>query len=132
MTTLQICRTSTKVLQRRIKQHSSAAEYIPCSAHTLNLIGNSATKCCLEAKKFFDLIKNIYVFLSGSTHRWAVLENCFENRSHLKLKKLSTTRWPSRHDALRTLKNGFVGIKKALSNLSIDPSQKNKCANRSE
>lgn len=111
-------------LQSRIKQRSSSAHYIPCSSHSLNLIGNYAAESCLDSKNFFDLVENIYVFLSGSTHRWAVLQNCFESKPHLTVKRLSSTRWSSRHDAVRSLKNGSFEIKKALTILSEDPSQK--------
>ena len=33
-------------LQARIKEHNELAEYIPCSAHSLNLVGVTAAEAC--------------------------------------------------------------------------------------
>ena len=49
-------------LQARIKQLNEFAEYVPCFAHSLNLVGNCAAECCEEASIFFAFVKNIYTF----------------------------------------------------------------------
>lgn len=36
-------------LQARIKNKNPNADFIPCSAHSLNLVGACAAECCLEA-----------------------------------------------------------------------------------
>ena len=61
-------------LQARIKSKSPTAEYIPCSNHSLNLVGNAAAESCTSAVTFFDFVQNLYVWFSVSTHRWAILE----------------------------------------------------------
>lgn len=51
-----------KGLQGRIKAQNSYAEYTPCAAHRLNLIGVHSAESCSEAIEFFDLIECLYTF----------------------------------------------------------------------
>ena len=46
--------------------------FIPCAAHSLNLIGEAAATCCGEAVAFFDLLQELYDFFSPTT-RWEEL-----------------------------------------------------------
>lgn len=65
-------------LQTRIRDQNKYAIYIPCTGHSLNLVGNSAAeKSCLIATKYFMLLQKLYTFLSGSTKRWKVVTDCF-------------------------------------------------------
>ena len=41
-------------LQARIKSVNQSALYVPCAAHSLNLVGNNAAQCCLEVVSFLD------------------------------------------------------------------------------
>ena len=54
-------------LEAKIKIHSPSAVFIPCAAHSLNLIGNAASESCSKAIHFFDFIQNLFVFFSSST-----------------------------------------------------------------
>jgi len=56
-------------LQARIKKSSPHAQFVPCSTHSLNLVGINAASCCQNAVHFFDLLQKLYVFFSPSTHR---------------------------------------------------------------
>ena len=47
-------------LQARIREINPLAVYVPCAAHSLNLVGVHAVECCPEATKFF-VIYNIYI-----------------------------------------------------------------------
>lgn len=40
-------------LQSLIKSHNLLAEFIPCSAHSLNLKATHAANCCLQVIKLF-------------------------------------------------------------------------------
>jgi len=84
-------------LQARIREIAPLADFIPCSAHSLNLIGSYAASCCKEANSFFCFIQNVYTFFSASTHRWDLL------KINLTLKNLSETRWSARYDACKAL-----------------------------
>lgn len=65
-------------LQARIKEINMYAEYIPCLAHSLNLVAKCAAECCTEASSFFNFVDNLYTFFSASTHRWGLLTNALK------------------------------------------------------
>uniref|UniRef100_H2ZUC8 HAT C-terminal dimerisation domain-containing protein n=1 Tax=Latimeria chalumnae TaxID=7897 RepID=H2ZUC8_LATCH len=52
-----------------IQSYIKKTEYILCSAHSLNLVGNTATSCCTDAISFFGIVQKLYNFLSSSTYR---------------------------------------------------------------
>ncbi|XP_033221187.1 zinc finger MYM-type protein 1-like [Belonocnema kinseyi] len=79
-------------LQARIKLLNELAEWNPCSGHSLNLIEVHAVGSCSEASNFFAIVQAVYNFFSASTHRWAILKRCAQEKC-LTLKSLSTTRW---------------------------------------
>ena len=56
-------------MQAIIRQHCEMAHYVPCAAHSLNLVGQSAADCCLAAVAFFNFLQGLYSFFSASTHR---------------------------------------------------------------
>nr|XP_042913733.1 zinc finger MYM-type protein 1-like [Parasteatoda tepidariorum] len=93
-------------LQGRIKEISPTAEYIPGSAHSLNLVGVAAIESCELAISFFGLIQSIYNFFSASTHRWAILSEKLKNK--LTVKSLSITRWSAdAAEATKSLQEGY-------------------------
>lgn len=116
-------------LQARIKEHSPTALYVPCSSHSLNLVGNSAAECCQGAIQYFDFVQKIYTFFSGSTHRWQVLTQLLESKSEgikkrKTVKKICDTRWSARADAVVALKESYNDIKNALLKISEDSGEK--------
>lgn len=56
-------------LQTRKKEINPLAEYVPCSAHSLNLVGNFAAECCSSVVHFFPVVQSLYNFFSASTRR---------------------------------------------------------------
>lgn len=53
--------------------------YIPCTVHSLNLMGKCAADGCDAAASSFDFLKDLHVFFSACTARWRVLkQNCDE------------------------------------------------------
>lgn len=109
-------------LQKRINDKSELALFIPCAGHSLNLVGNSAAGCCLQAIIFFDFVQCLYNFFSASTHRWQVLLS-FVGKGKKIVKQLSGTRWSARADAVTCLHESYDEIKKALESLIMDRSQ---------
>jgi len=103
-------------LQARIKEINPLAEYIPCSAHSLILIGTYAASCCKNACNFFNLLQSIYTFFSTSTSRWEILS--------ASVKELSTIRWSAREDACRSLNNNWDRIISALKEIKNNDKQK--------
>ena len=102
--------------------------FVPCSAHSLNLVVNDSAKCCMEATAFFDLVQRIYVYFSASTRRWEVL---LRHVTHLTVKPLSDTRWESRVDALKPLRYQLGNVYDALIEISEDNTSSGSSANSS-
>ena len=59
------------------------AVYIPCMAHSLNLVCNCAADSCPGAVALFRLIEKLYCCFAASTYRWSKL------RDYLKIFKLN-------------------------------------------
>ena len=104
-------------MQNRIRTIDPRAFFVPCASHTVNLVVNDSVHCSLDAVKFFDIVQNLYVFVSSSTNRWTIYK---KNVPNLTLKPLSETRWESRIDALKPLKNNLGDIYEALIEISED------------
>lgn len=110
-------------VQRKILDINPRAFYVPCNAHTLNLVVNDAAKCCIEAVNFFGIVQSIYAFFAGSTQRWDVLLKHLPSQS-LTVKPLSETRWEARVAALRVLRYELGPVYDALVSLAGDTNLK--------
>ncbi|XP_038156371.1 zinc finger MYM-type protein 1-like [Cyprinodon tularosa] len=110
-------------LQAHLKKSNPLIHYIPCAAHSLNLVGvNSIDRCGNEVSKYFDLIQSIYNFTTASTHRW---DRVFGNSNiDLTLKALSNTRWSCRAESTKALWQNYSKIKAALQVISTDDTEK--------
>lgn len=100
-------------VQARIHEINPLASFIPCAAHSLNLVGQHAASSFLAGKLILGQIQNLFTFFSASTSRWATL------KKHVKksLKGQSTTRWAARAIAVSTLLDEFKGVIIALEEL---------------
>lgn len=107
-------------VQARLKRVNKLVEFVPCSAHSLNLVGTCAAECCVHAVSFFGMVQALFNFFSASTHRWAILSACIDG---IVPKSLSTTRWSARADATRALRHNYSGILSALQQLANDKDQ---------
>ena len=76
-------------LQARISEVNPLAVYVPCSAHSFNLVGSCAAECCVNAISFFGFVQTLFNFFSASTHRWSILKSTIHG---IVIKSLSTTR----------------------------------------
>ena len=56
-------------VQAKIKKICRPAEYIPCSAHSLNLVGICAAEICEGSCKFFNIFQELNNLFALSTHR---------------------------------------------------------------
>lgn len=108
-------------VQARFREINTLAEWVPCAAHSLNLVGSTIVKCCLEAINFFGIVQKIYSFFAGSTQRWLLLTNKFGKS--VSVKRLSDTRWSSRHEAVQALSKNYQIIREILLNFTNDDNQ---------
>lgn len=111
-------------LQARLKERNPFIDYVPCAAHSLNLIGSCASESCQEATSFFSTLQELYNFFTASTHRWQIFVSVNKDKKFLTLKTLSKTRWSARHDACEALSKQFPDIIKALNQIASDPNEK--------
>ena len=109
-------------LQARIKELSPLAHFIPCAAHSLNLVGVCAAESCPSALSYFTFLQSLYNFLSASTYRWSKLKSALPPNAVV-IKTLSATRWSARSDATTALFSHFKEIRSALSDISNDEHQ---------
>ena len=85
-------------VQARVREKNPKADYIPCFAHSLNLVGKYAADTCTAAVSFY-FIQGVYDFFCRSTHRWTTLVKALEAGNALVVKRLSDTRWSARANA---------------------------------
>ena len=109
-------------MQAIILEKCQFAAFIPCAAHSLNLVGKCAAECCPGAVSFFDFMNQLYTYFSASTHRWRVLKEAL-GPGGLVVQKLSTTRWSARVDAAVALAKGYDAILAALCEIANDVDQ---------
>ncbi|XP_013782579.1 zinc finger MYM-type protein 1-like [Limulus polyphemus] len=109
-------------LQARIKELNELVHFVPCTAHSLNLVGVSSVDSCLDAITFFNFLQNLYTFFSSSTHKWDCLVQAIE-KGGLVVKCLSNTRWSARADAVKAVRNHYCEIMNSLLKISKDRTQ---------
>uniref|UniRef100_A0ABD2WW43 DUF4371 domain-containing protein n=1 Tax=Trichogramma kaykai TaxID=54128 RepID=A0ABD2WW43_9HYME len=111
-----------KGLQARLKQVNKYANYMPCAAHSLNLVGEKAAECVSEATAYFYFVQNIYTFFSASPHRWNKLTEALEPKQKV-VKMLSNTRTSARFDAISALYASYENIFTALDYIREEKTQ---------
>jgi hypothetical protein len=114
-------------MQQLVLEQCKYADFVPCSAHSLNLVGTHAAECCGIAVSFFDFVQRLYTFFSASTFRWQILCKKLNPLNLVVVKMLSGTRWSTRADAVKALFEGYVPIEEALHLLSGDNEQTSEC-----
>lgn len=104
-------------VQKRILNMNPRAFFVPCGAHTLNLVVNDAALCSAEAVSLFGIIQEVYNFFGASPHRWEILK---KHVTDLTVKPLNETRWESRINAVVPLRYQLGEIYDALFECSQD------------
>ena len=109
-------------VQARLKALNPLIHYIPCSAHSLNLIGLCAVESCFNAVSFFGFLQNFYKFFSASKKCWVKMKSAIKGKT---VKSLSNTRWLARLDATTALKKNFVELRQLLQDFTLDDNETN-------
>lgn len=103
-----------KGVQAQILQRNEFARFVPCAAHTLNLVGVHAAAISANMITVFGTIQTIFKFFSSSTSRWQKLMSVIT----ISLKSHSDTRWTSRAAAVNALCQQFTAVYSLLEAMS--------------
>ena len=82
-----------KGVQAQISSINGLGSFVPCAAHTLNLVGVHAAEVSPLKVLFFGCVQKIFTFFSNSISRW---ENLMKELS-ISLKGVTTTVKPDGH-----------------------------------
>lgn len=107
--------------QRIILDEYPRAFFMPCAAHSLNLVVNDMAKCSPQVQVYFAIIQDLFNFFSSSPKRWALLQKHATSSRGIVLKNLSDTRWASRSSAMKCLNENFPLIYDALIEVTESP-----------
>ncbi|KAF0747851.1 zinc finger MYM-type protein 1-like, partial [Aphis craccivora] len=101
-------------VQKLFRDEVPQAIYVHCYNHKLNLVITDICKNISDVKLFFDLVEEIYVFVSGSAVHSFFIDIPKKNNLHsvVELKKICLTRWIAQVFAI-------LSLKKVLSPLLI-------------
>jgi hypothetical protein len=112
-------------LQAKVASMNALAEWIPCAAHSLNLVGKASAESCPAAIRFFIFLEELYTFFTGSTRRYATLRECLSSSgSHVCVpKRVTGTRFSCRSDAAKALAESYPQYLAALSKIRDDPDE---------
>lgn len=101
-------------VQARIMRINPRAFFVPCYAHSLNLVVADAASSSIDSFSLFGFLQKLYALFSASTHRWTIL------RKHVKIsvKGLSETRWECKISAVKAARFQIKELKAALTEVA--------------
>ena len=102
--------------QAFITQQNNHARFVPCAAHSLNLVGVHAASVSAGMIKFFGTVQSVFNYFSSSTSRWQRLKSIL----NISLKSHTETRWTSRAAAVQALQTQIVDVCNVLRKMSSD------------
>ncbi|XP_035228503.1 zinc finger MYM-type protein 1-like [Stegodyphus dumicola] len=108
--------------QVRIKQVNSLMDFVPCSTHSLKLVGSCAAESCQGTVSFFGILQSLYNFFFRHEHTDGKF--CCRNSNSRLVKSLSQTKWSARTDACRSLCCSWDEIMAALQIIANDANEK--------
>ena len=85
-------------------------------------------ECCQAAVAFFDFLEAIYAF-TASTHRYEILTGSLKTVESGRVtvpKRVSTTRWSCRSDAVNAFVQGYNPIREALAKIAREENEMSK------
>ncbi|XP_034056012.1 uncharacterized protein LOC117535596 [Gymnodraco acuticeps] len=99
-----------KGVQARLLQINPRALFVPCGAHTLNLVVADGAKSSAEATSYFGYLQKLFTLFSASTQRWSILKS----HVNITLKSWSDTRWESRINSIEAVRYQAAEVRDAL------------------
>lgn len=110
-----------KGVKSHILKEYPRAFFLPCSAHSLNLLLSDMAVVVPSAMTFFGTIQRIYTLFSASVERWAILLKHLQqdgtSTDGLTVKSISETRWECRLEAVKPIRFQISEINGALEEI---------------
>ena len=98
-------------VQARLLEKSPCALYVPCEAHSLNVVVVAdAAKASTDAIRYFGNVQKLYTLFSAAPQRWAILKE----HVTIALKSWSDTGWESRVNSIEAVRYQVSNIREAL------------------
>ncbi|XP_065650290.1 zinc finger MYM-type protein 1-like [Hydra vulgaris] len=104
-------------VQAHIHSLNEFARFVPCAAHTLNLVGVHAAEVSPLIITFFGKVQAIFNFFSSSTLRWEKLMKTLT----ISLKGNSDTRWSAKKEAIIPLHRQIKEVLQVLESIIHTP-----------
>ncbi|XP_017476915.1 PREDICTED: zinc finger MYM-type protein 1-like [Rhagoletis zephyria] len=109
-------------LQRLIIQRNESAIFVPCTAHSLNLVGKNSVSKNITASNFFDMIEKLYGFFVYSSFRWNRLKEQLSEKGEFMLKRATGTRWSAKFQSVQALHSCYLKVLTVLNSLISEKS----------
>ena len=103
-------RGKNKGVQARLLEKNPRALFVPCGAHTLNLVVCDAAKGSVDAMSYFGVLQKLYTLFSASTQRWSILKKYVS----FTLKMWAETRWESKIKSVEPMRYQGAAVREAL------------------
>lgn len=97
-------------VQARLLNKNLRALFVPCGAHTMNLVIADSAKSSKDAVAYFGYVQKLFTFFSGATQRWSILTK----HVNVTLKSWSDVRWESRLQSVAAVRHQPKEIRDAL------------------
>jgi hypothetical protein len=109
-------------VQALFRQEVPQAIYVHCYNHRLNLVISDVCKNIPTVKMFFDIIENLYVFVSGSAihSKFMEIQTIMKYKPTVELKRICLTRWTAQVFACLALKKGLSPLLVLLNKLIFE------------
>lgn len=120
-----VMRGSMNGNQALFKKEVPQAVYIHCNNHRLNLVLVDVVKNVEVVDHFFNLLQDIYTFISGSSihSKFIELQKQILKTKPIELKRLCLTRWSSQIHACKAMKATLEVVLLLLHKMSYEKSR---------
>ncbi|RXN38610.1 zinc finger MYM-type 1-like protein [Labeo rohita] len=120
-----------KGVQARLLEKNPRALFVPCGAHTLNLVVCDAAKGSVDAMSYIGVLQKLSTLFSASSQRWSILKN----HVSITLKMWAETRWESKVKSVEPMRYHGAAVREALTEVrdnTKDPAIKAEAQSLSE
>ncbi|XP_065674093.1 zinc finger MYM-type protein 1-like [Hydra vulgaris] len=104
-------------VKAHIHSLNESVRFVPCAAHTLNLVGVHAAEVSPLMITFFGKVQAIFNFFSSFTSRWEKLMKTLT----ISLKGNSDTRWSTKKEAITPLHRQIKDVLQVLESIIHNP-----------